>query len=58
MIPVGVPTPMLIPTESRPTQSEIRDPWMMRLNTSRPRLSVPNQLAPEGGCRSDFELIV
>src|SRR3982074_1592746 len=35
-------------TESSPTNSEIRLPYTTRLNTSRPKVSVPNQCDPDG----------
>ena len=34
--------------EPSPTASEIRAPWMIRLNTSRPKESVPIQCAALG----------
>ena len=43
-------TPIVPPSavEPMPTASEIRAPWMMRLNTSRPKESVPIQCARLG----------
>ena len=43
-------TPIVAPSavEPMPTASEMRAPWMMRLQTSRPKESVPSQCARSG----------
>src|SRR5690606_38867460 len=38
-------------TTRKPTSSDSRPPWMTRLNTSRPKSSVPNQCSALGACR-------
>ena len=41
--PKVAPTRQVIVPATRATTSASRAPWMMRLNTSRPKLSVPSQ---------------
>ena len=45
MTPIETPSAV----EPMPTASEIRAPWTMRLQTSRPKESVPSQCAQLGG---------
>ena len=47
--PRHVPHTNAMPTATRPIRSEIRAPCITRLNTSRPKSSVPNGSFSEGG---------
>src|SRR5207247_8358831 len=42
--------------ETNPTSNETRAPCTTPLNTSRPRSSVPNRCAAEGGLSTTFEI--
>jgi len=44
--------------EPMPTASEIRAPWMMRAQTSRPKESVPNQCCMPGAASAWAESTV
>src|SRR5262249_20104266 len=50
-VPTMTPRPVASRTDKHPTQSEIRDPYMIRLRISRPRLSVPIGWVQFGGWR-------
>ena len=52
-IPSGTPITAATPTATTPTNSVVRDPTMIWLNTSRPNLSVPNQCSHEGFSNRD-----
>src|SRR5471030_2874584 len=45
------PIVVLSSATASPTASEMREPWMTRLYTSRPSMSVPNHESAEGGFR-------
>ena len=47
--PSGTPMPMPIPTATSATAIELREPTMIMERISRPKWSVPNQCAPDGG---------
>jgi len=48
-LPIRRPMLMAMATETKPTVSEIHDPWSMRLRTSLPSGSVPRRWVWEGG---------
>src|SRR5262252_10292960 len=50
-VPTMTPTPVASRTDKHPTQSEMRDPYRIRLRISRPRLSVPRGWVQLGGWR-------
>jgi hypothetical protein len=55
--PSAIPTAEAMSTAARPSSSDVRAPYMIRLSTSRPRGSVPSALlhpppAHTGGCRA------
>src|SRR3954451_7211234 len=49
MMPITVPTRMPARGATEPTKSETRAPQMTRERTSRPKASVPNRCAADGG---------
>ncbi len=54
MVPISVPSRTAIPTETNPTAMEMRAPKSIRLRTSRPSWSVPNQWVALGASRICF----
>ncbi len=48
-VPSGTPKPMPMPTATSATAIELRAPTMIIDSMSRPKWSVPNQCADEGG---------
>ena len=46
--PSAMPSTLDSTTTEKPTVSDSRPPWITRLNTSRPKSSVPNQCAAPG----------
>jgi len=50
--PTSVPRPTAINIAANPTESEIRPPYIERASRSRPRSSVPNGWAADGGDNS------
>ncbi len=49
--PSATPSDRPMPTATKPTAKELRDPTINIDSTSRPNWSVPSQCRAEGGCR-------
>ena len=49
--PIGTPNTTAMAVEAKPTYSETRDPWMIRLKMSLPISSVPSQNCAVGNSK-------